>query len=213
VFAYPVFLDVIACRVLVVGAGAVAARKVRGLLDAGASHIIVVAPVFCPEMPAAEDVTRLTRGFEPADLDGVGLCFAATDSASVNEHVCDLCRKRGIPVNRADHEGGAGSTFTVPAIARAGMVCVAVSAGGSPAIAARLRDTIAKEVLPEWAEFAEAAAGIRREILEGGAVALAVRQAAFRTLASPEAQAAHVRGGAAALRGLLLERHPELGSK
>ncbi len=210
-YAYPVFLDVTACRVLVVGAGAVAARKVRGLLDAGAQQVVVVAPAFCSEMPA--NVTRITRVFEPADLDGVALCFAATDSASVNQRVCELCRSRGIPANRADHEGGAGSTFTVPAIARAGSLAVAVSAGGSPAIAARLRDVIAEEVLPKWAGFAEVASELRREFLDRGTMAPAQRQAIFRTLASADAQAAYAQGGRPLLLRLLSERHPELGKK
>lgn len=208
---YPVLLDVTECRVLVVGAGAVAARKVRGLLDAGARQIVVVAPAFCAEMPAS--VIGITRAFEPADLDGVALCFAATDSASVNERVCELCRVRGIPVNRADHEGGAGSTFTVPAVARAGPLTVAVSAGGSPAITARLRDVIEQEVLPKWSVYAEVAAEVRRDILNQGVVAPTARQAMFRTLASADAQAAYAQGGRQSLLRLLSERHPELENK
>ena len=196
---------------LVVGAGAVAARKVRGLLDAGARQVVVVAPVFCPEIPV--DVTRITRAFEPSDLDGVGLCFAATDSASVNEQVCELCRSRGIPVNRADHEGGAGSTFTVPAVARAGVLAVAISAGKSPAIAARLRDAIEQQVLPGWVAFAEVVAGVRRDILNQSGIAPAARQAILRTLASADAQAAYARGGRPLLQKLLWERHPELGNQ
>ena len=183
----------------------------RGLLDAGARQLVVVAPMFCPEMSG--DVTRITRAFEPTDLDGVGLCFAATDSAPVNEQVCELCRSRGIPANRADHEGGAGSTFTVPAVARAGVLAVAVSAGGAPAIAARLRDAIAKQVLPQWAEFAEVAASVRHGILGQSAIAPAARQAVFRTLASADAQAAYARGGRSMLQKLLSERHPELGKQ
>ncbi len=175
---------------------------------------MVVAPEFCAEMPT--DVKRITRGFEPSDLDGVALCFAATDLASVNQQVCDLCRARGIPVNRADHDaaaGASGSTFTVPAVARAGILAVAVSAGGSPAIAARLRDAIAHQLLPEWAEFAEVAAGIRRDILNQDAIGPVIRQAIFRTLASADAQAAYADGGKARLQELLLKRHPELGKK
>jgi siroheme synthase-like protein len=160
-------------------------------------------------MPAS--VTRITRVFEPADLDGVSLCFAATDSASVNERVCELCRTAGIPVNRADHEGGSGSTFTVPAVARAGPLAVAVSAGGSPAIAARLRDVIAQEVLPKWAEFAEVATEVRRDILNQSVIAPAARQAIFRTLASADAQAAYAQGGRPSLLRLLSDRHPVLG--
>lgn len=188
-----------------------AVRKVRGLLDAGARQIVVVAPAFCAEMPV--DVIRVTRAFEPADLDGMALCFAATDSASVNERVCELCRAAGIPVNRADHEGGAGSTFTVPAVARAGPLAVMVSAGGSPAIAARLRDVIAHEVLPKWAEFAEVATEVRRDILNQSVIAPAARQAIFRTLASADAQAAYAQGGRRSLLSLLSQRHRELGRK
>lgn len=209
-FAYPVFLDVTACRVLVVGAGSVAARKVRGLLEAGATQIIVVSPEFSADMPSS--VTRVHRGFDESDLDDIGLCFAATDLPAVNERVCELCHARGIPVNRADHDAGAGSSFTVPAIARAGNLAVAVSAGGSPAIAARLRDVIAERVLPGWAAFADAASQIRQAVLALGTLSPPVRQAVFRTLASEDAQAAYMQGGISALRGLLVERHPEMGT-
>src|SRR5688500_6322724 len=84
-FAYPLMLDVTHGLGGIVGGGAVAARKARGLLDAGASRVRCVAPEIDAQLPAP--VERVTERYEPRHLDGAGLVFAATDSAEVNAAV------------------------------------------------------------------------------------------------------------------------------
>ncbi|HEY6428879.1 MAG TPA: NAD(P)-dependent oxidoreductase, partial [Acidimicrobiales bacterium] len=77
---YPVNLLVAGRRCVVVGAGRVAARKVAGLLDAGAV-VHVVAPDLGAEILDWRDAGRLTadeRPFRPTDLDGAWLATAAT---------------------------------------------------------------------------------------------------------------------------------------
>src|SRR5208337_1081676 len=96
--------------------------------------------------------------FEPGELDGAQLVFAATDSTAVNDAVVAESRRRGILVQRADAEESddVGADFVLPAILRCGPIVVAVSAGGSPALAAAIRDILAGSVTNDWVNLAEA---------------------------------------------------------
>lgn len=82
---------------LVVGAGAVAARKVQALLAAGAA-VQVVAPEICPERAgsaAAGEIEHAVREFAPSDADGKRLVFAATNDRAVNRAVLHAARQAG----------------------------------------------------------------------------------------------------------------------
>ena len=133
---YPVFLDLKDRPVLVVGAGPIALRKTRGLLDAGA-RVTVVAPVCLPDF---EDLPlRLVRRpFRPSDLAGATLVFAATNDRRVNHRIRLAAKTRGIFANIAD--SAAECDFIVPARVQRGDVHIAISTGGkSPRISADLR--------------------------------------------------------------------------
>lgn len=155
---------------LVVGAGQVAARKVRALLDAGA-RVQVVAPEIGADIDrwAASDVERLSvvRGsYAPDHLALVTLVIAATDSATINAAVVDDARRAGKLVNVVD--GPEQGDFVTPAVHRAGDVVVAVSAGGVPAAAARIRDAIAGSIDDRYAKAVDALARRRRALLDAG---------------------------------------------
>jgi siroheme synthase-like protein len=138
-FDYPILLDLVGVRVLVVGGGRVALRKIEGLVAAGADVAVVATEV--SEAIHASPVQVAARAWEPGDLDGVRLVVTATDDRAVNAAVSAEARRRGIWVNSADDP--ANCTFTLPAVARDGAVTVAVSTGGaSPALASHLRAEI-----------------------------------------------------------------------
>lgn len=190
---YPLFLDVSRRTVVIVGGGAVAARKAAGILSAGGKSVRAVAPKFVREFAA--DVEKKIGNFELADLDGAGLVFAATDSAVVNDAVVAESRKRGILVQRVDGEDSDDpADFISPAILRCGSIVVAVSAGGSPALAAGLRDTLAGSVTNEWVNLAEALKQLRPRI-KGTGLPIARRREIFRALATTEAAGALAAGG------------------
>ncbi|HUB32618.1 MAG TPA: bifunctional precorrin-2 dehydrogenase/sirohydrochlorin ferrochelatase [Bryobacteraceae bacterium] len=133
---YPIFLDLRGRPVLVVGAGTVALRKARGLVEAGAV-VTVVAPMWLPEFDGLP-VRRVERRFRPADLDGAALVFAATNDRAVNRRVGAGARRRGIFANIAD--AAAECDFIVPARLERDGTQIAVSTGGrSPRLAAELR--------------------------------------------------------------------------
>jgi precorrin-2 dehydrogenase/sirohydrochlorin ferrochelatase len=144
---------------VVVGGGAVAVRKARKLLQAGA-EVVVVSPEILPEL---EDmgVEVHVRPYEDGDLEGADLAFAATDRREVNAAVAREARARGIRINVADRptEGD----FAVPSRLLRGGLQVAVSTGGaSPTLARRIRNELEDVFGPEWAGVVEELEEVRR---------------------------------------------------
>lgn len=163
--AYPLMLDVARLRVLVVGGGAVAARKVAGLAEAGGRPTIV-APAATDELRATIERLRLVwhpRPYDSRDVDAQNLVFAATDHPAVNERIADDARAAGALVSRAD-EGGE-SDFHVPSHIRQEDVVVAFSTGGaSPLLARRLRERLETVVTPGLGRAARRLAQVRAEV-------------------------------------------------
>lgn len=206
-FMYPIMLDLAGRKVLVVGAGKVAARKIRSLLALanGAAELRVVAPEIAAEMPEGISVTL--REFREADLNGIDLCFIATDNERLNAQVMELCHQRRILANRADR--GEEGDFTLPAVHRSGAITVAVSASGSPRLAANVRDEIARGLDPAWGSLATSVQTLRREVLDAG-LSEARRRQILLELCSQQAFAAFKQGGEMALKAHLRERFVEL---
>jgi len=133
-------------EVLVVGAGKVALRKVKGLLEAGAK-VTVVSPQ-CKEGFAGLEVSLRRRRFRTSDVkDGTALVFAATDDRKVNHAVAKAAVRKRVPVNVAD--APQECDFLVPARLRHGDVQIAISTGGrSPRVAKGLREKLEKALEP-----------------------------------------------------------------
>lgn len=141
---FPVFLRLEGRRVLLVGGGAVAAAKLRALLDAGAD-VTVVAPAIASAIAAAP-VTVVRRPFEPRDLDGVWYVVAAAPR-EVNAEVARGAHARGIFVNAVDDVENASAY--AGAVLRRGGVTIALSTDGeAPALAGLLREGL-EALLPE----------------------------------------------------------------
>lgn len=197
-------LDVTDRPVVIVGGGQVAARKARGLLEAGATRVRCVSPDFVPDMP--DSVERVRQPYEARHLDGAGLVFAATDLPAVNDAVVRDARARNVLVNRADADDDQPGDFATPAKLRQGPVVVSVSTGGSPALAVLIRDGLLERWDPRWSRMAEMMLSLRRKIIEG-LDAPAARRAAFRDLATDEALDVLEAGGVAGVVQWLVERH------
>ena len=203
--AYPILLDVTGRRVVIVGGGPVAARKAAGLLRAGATDVTAVAPAFAADFPAS--VKRVARAYDPADLDGADLVFAATGSADVNDAVVRDARARRA---WADHAGDAArGDFVTPARLDRGAVTVTVSAG-SAALAVLIRDRLGERFDPAWARMAEVMSTLRPAVRDAAGLDEAGRRAVFRDLATDAACAVLGAGGVDGLMGWLRERHPTL---
>jgi uroporphyrin-III C-methyltransferase/precorrin-2 dehydrogenase/sirohydrochlorin ferrochelatase len=140
---FPMFFDLTAQRVLVVGGGEVALRKVALLERSGAS-VYLVAPDVLPQLKERADAGLMNlaiREFIPSDLEGARLVIVATSRRAVNRWIASLSEARGIPVNVVDDREA--SRFIVPAIIDRDPVLVAISTGGtSPVLARRLRERL-----------------------------------------------------------------------
>ncbi|WP_328848802.1 uroporphyrinogen-III C-methyltransferase [Micromonospora zamorensis] len=139
---YPLGLRLDGRRVVVVGGGAVATRRVPALLDAGAD-VLLVAPELTPALRARVDAGRLhwvPRRFVPEDLDGAWLVQVAIDDPLAAASVSAVAAERRIFCVRADDRTAA--TAWTPAVTRHGPVTVAVLGGGDPRRAMTVRDAI-----------------------------------------------------------------------
>ena len=155
---YIACLDLGGRRCLVVGGGAVALEKARGLLAAGAA-VTVIAPEVDPELRDLP-VHVLETAYSIGDARGYRLVVAATPDRGVNRRVYDECELLGVFCNVADDPELC--SFILPAIHREGAIAVAVSTGGaSPALAQRLRVEIAALVTPRHAALAEELRALR----------------------------------------------------
>jgi uroporphyrin-III C-methyltransferase / precorrin-2 dehydrogenase / sirohydrochlorin ferrochelatase len=152
---FPVFFDLAGQRVLIVGGGEVALRKVS-LLERTGALITVVAPEIAPELAAraaAGTLTLAVREFAPDDLDGARLVIVATSRRAINRWIANLSESRNIPVNVVDDREA--SRFIVPAVIDRDPVLVAISTGGaSPVLARRLRERIEALIPKRIGEFA-----------------------------------------------------------
>ena len=201
-------LDVGSRLVVIIGGGAVAARKARGLLDAGATRVRCVAPEFRGEIP--DPVERVAELYRTAHLEGAQLVFAATDRPEVNDAVVRDAQARRVLVCRADGDDRQPGDFTSPAAMRRGGVVVSVAAD-SPALAALIRDGIDRQFDPRWSEMASAMRELRplvkRALADGN-----LRRKVFHKLATEAALDVVHAGGVGALREWLRQAHPELDS-
>lgn len=161
---YPMMLRLAGRRCVVVGGGSVAARKVSSLLASGA-EVTVVSPRLTPELGRLAYEGRIVhreREYEPADVKGALLVFAATDRPAVNERVAEDARRAGALANLAHHPEG--SDFANPGSARKGMIQVAVYAGGaSPTLTRRLIAKLAGQVDDGLADLAARLSSARRD--------------------------------------------------
>ena len=167
--AYPLVLEGSGLVALVVGGGRVALRKITALLESGAL-VHVVAPRIDPAieaLPAPSGALRITREtYQAGQLGDALLVIAATNDPRLNAQIAEDARTRGRLVNVVDApELGNCST---PALHRAGDLVVAVSAGGVPNAAARIRDAIGERLDARYSEAVGELATLRRALLDEG---------------------------------------------
>jgi uroporphyrin-III C-methyltransferase/precorrin-2 dehydrogenase/sirohydrochlorin ferrochelatase len=139
---YPVGLRLAGRRVVVIGGGQVAHRRVAGLLEARAL-VTVVSPELTPALEALVapgSVTWHPRRYVPGDLAGAWYAVAATDDPVVNAAVAAEAEDHRVFCARADDRGA--STVWTPAVGRQGDLVVGVHGGGDPQRAVGVRDAV-----------------------------------------------------------------------
>jgi siroheme synthase-like protein len=153
----PLFLKLDGLDALVVGAGAVAERKIESLLEAGA-RVRVVAPDATDAVKRYAADRRLTwtaRAFTETDADGAWLVFAATADPDVQRRAAAAARARRVFCVAVDDPSNA-SAYSGAVVRRSPFLVAISSQGASPALTRLLREVI-EHVLPgdAWVERAK----------------------------------------------------------
>ncbi|MFL5598557.1 MAG: bifunctional precorrin-2 dehydrogenase/sirohydrochlorin ferrochelatase [Gemmatimonadaceae bacterium] len=161
---FPIALHGERITAVVIGGGAVGARKARALVDAGVS-VRVISPLVTADLAEAErlrQVTIIRDSYRAEHLDRATVVIAATDSREVNAQIAVDAHARGKLVNITDHpdEGN----FHTMALHRSGEITIGVSSGGVPSAAARIRDAIAERFDARYGRAVSALRGLRTRL-------------------------------------------------
>ncbi|WP_251554511.1 precorrin-2 dehydrogenase/sirohydrochlorin ferrochelatase family protein [Neobacillus muris] len=152
---YPIMLRLEGKRVVVVGGGKVAERKVKGMLETDA-QITLISPeagAFIQVLAGEGKIVWHQRAFEPADVEGAVLIFAAANDRKVNQLIKAAAGEHQW-VNVADDPEG--SDFHVPARIERGRLNIAISTGGaSPSLARRIREQLEQQFAPSYGDYLE----------------------------------------------------------
>ncbi|MBN2061521.1 MAG: bifunctional precorrin-2 dehydrogenase/sirohydrochlorin ferrochelatase [Deltaproteobacteria bacterium] len=164
---YPIFVDLNQKKVLVVGGGKVAQRKVETFLQYGAS-VHVISEELTPRLDRYVKEGRIKlvgNEFTEESMTGAVFIVAATDNQILNSRIGNSAKKAGIMVNVVDQP--ADCSFIVPSIVRKGDLQIAVSTSGkSPALAKKLREDLDKQFGSHYETFLVIMGKLRDKILE-----------------------------------------------
>lgn len=166
---YPVLIHLEGKKVVVVGGGTVAERKIHTLLEYNADVHIV-----CQELtPALSKCVKkgtikfLGHEFRDNYLDGAFMVIAATDDPLLNRQVSAKAREKGLLINAVDQPSDCN--FVVPSVLRRGDFLIAVSTSGkSPAFAKKVREELEKRFGEEYESFLILMGHLREKILSQG---------------------------------------------
>jgi len=166
---YPIFLNMIGKKVLVVGGGLVAQRKVETLLEYSAL-ISLVSRELTPrlnDLVKDKKITFLGAEFGEEHLEGMFLVIAATDDPMLNRQVSRSAQQRGLLINAVDQPEDCN--FIVPSIVRRGDLQVAISTSGkSPALARKIRHELEQRFGEEYEKLLFLMGRIRSQVLSQG---------------------------------------------
>ncbi len=148
---YPVNLLLKEKNCLVAGAGKVAERKVKRLLECGAK-VLVISPEIAPglkNLAEKEKISYKKRKLNLTDLSGAYLVIAATSDAKLNADISNFCRATNILINVVDSPEEC--SFTLPALIMKRDLTITISTEGiSPALAKKIRQDMGAKFGAEY---------------------------------------------------------------
>ncbi|MCD8335872.1 MAG: bifunctional precorrin-2 dehydrogenase/sirohydrochlorin ferrochelatase [Lachnospiraceae bacterium] len=155
---FPIFVDLSEKKIVVVGAGTIAKRRIRALADF-TGCLVVIAPEVNPELrdlEAAGQIQILRKKFEREDLSGAAMVIAATNDRRLNQAIYAACKEAGIPVNVCNDK--TRCDFYFPVLAYDETIVAGVSSGGQDSARSRRIAGQIRELLDK-AQSADAADG------------------------------------------------------
>ncbi|RXT07806.1 bifunctional precorrin-2 dehydrogenase/sirohydrochlorin ferrochelatase [Ammoniphilus sp. CFH 90114] len=162
---YPMMMKLTGQRLVVIGGGRVAERKIRGFVNTGA-EITVISPECTDSIKSWAALGKLkyiAREFQEEDLHGASFIIAATNDPEVNVQIYQA--KRAYQwINVVDRPDLC--TFTVPSLVTRGDLQIAISTGGkSPGLSRKMRKQMESWIGQEYGEYLEFLGQQRKEIL------------------------------------------------
>ncbi len=163
---FPLFTKLVGVPCLIVGGGAVAARKAAALLRAGAK-ITLISPVVSTNLQtfiADKSLHHVARKYRDSDIDNAyRLIIVATDNAELNRHIAEQAHALSVPVNVVDAPHLC--SVILPSIIDRDPVVVAVSSGArSPVLARLLRARLETLIPARYGRLAELVAKFRGKV-------------------------------------------------
>jgi precorrin-2 dehydrogenase/sirohydrochlorin ferrochelatase len=150
-YYYPTFLNLQSKKVVVVGGGKVAERKILALLKTGA-NITIISPEITKRIAREKirgNLKHIPRQYRKGDVRKTFLVIAATDSDEINKKISE---EAPCLVNVVDTPSFCN--FIVPSVLKRGPLTIAVSTGGiSPALSKSIRQELEKLYGPEFSEY------------------------------------------------------------
>ena len=162
---YPVFLDLEAKTVVIVGGGTEAAQKMR-LMAKTPARIVVITPFaereLCTEIDTAE-ACLISREFDADDLYGASLVYACGLEEAGEAAVLSAATERNIPVNVVDKQDKC--SFLTPSIVDRGALTVAIGTeGAAPVLGQGIKAHLEAFLPPSMATLVEKAAELRPRV-------------------------------------------------
>lgn len=184
---FPLHVNLANRWAVVIGAGSIAERRARNLIDNGAK-VRVIAPEYTAAFEAwvnTGEIELWRKEYSQGDLKEAFLVVAATDSRYINAQITHDAQSQGILVNNvSDAETG---DFIVPTTVRRGELCISIATGGNnPALSMRLAGELERRFSLHYGRFVEILGIMREEIHI--AVPEATRRNAQRSLLDAEAE-------------------------
>lgn len=164
---YPINLNLENKDCLVIGAGVVAERKIKRLLEYGV-NVTVVSPNFSRgiNMLAKKNRIRLIqRCVNLKDIRGKFLVISAAGERRINSLVSKYCKESNILVNVVDSP--IECNFILPSILKRGNLTISISTEGvSPALAKKIRQDLEQKFGTEYEKLLKIMKKIRPKVLK-----------------------------------------------
>jgi len=172
----------------VVGAGSVAERKARSLIDAQAA-VEVISPVLSCGLKVLlrkGKIRHIASDYRPALIKGAFLVIAATDHNRVNLAISRDAQKHGILTNIVDVPDI--SNFIVPSVIHKHGLIIAISTSGmAPCLSKKIRIELTKDFLPRYLKLLKIVDAARKELKSSCLKGTVRKELLTRLVNSPKA--------------------------
>ena len=164
---YPIFLELAGKRIIVIGSGSAAVKKIQTLLRAGARVVVIAESIdtLIPLQSSGANIELIKSKYSKEYLAGALLVIAFTDRSDLNRQIYKDCQQLEILCNIADD--AEHCDFYLPAVVKRGPLQVAVAAEVSfPAFTGHIRKKLEAVITEDHGRFLDALENIRRLVTE-----------------------------------------------